>query len=106
MLTPDETIRAQVPSDGNEILEEIVVAGGFMVLRAVNYKRIVHGIEEEDQGSAATLALPGIDEGGPLTPLSDEIGECYIGFDHETGRARCYSDINSLNVKLRIIPHE
>lgn len=101
-----------MPLDGNEIFEEVWLPGGFIALKAMNYNRIVHGIEEEEEGSGTVLVADS-DDGGLLMPqptMEASLGACYIGFPTQQedvrGRVRCYEDVNSLNVRLRIIPHE
>ena len=106
VVTPEGRVRAQVPEDGNEILEEIHLPDRFMALRFVNYRRIVGGA---DEGSGSEGAL---EDGGLLVPHSATGGEeasqqeCFIGFSTETGRAQCFPDTSSVNVRLHIIPNE
>lgn len=104
VLTEDETIRAQIPFDGNEILEEVALPGNAMALRVVNYDSIISSMEDGSGSSSH-------DNSGPLMPQSDSDAaessrECYIGFSHGTGRAKCYDNTNNINVRLQLIPHE
>ena len=110
VVTPEGRIRAQVPEGGNEILEEVHLSLGVIALRFVNYARIIAADEGSGSEQVAT------EDSGPLMPHSatgEELAtpetsreECYIGFSAETGRAQCYSNINDVNVRLHIIPHE
>jgi hypothetical protein len=111
VVTPEGRIRAEPPSGGNEIFEEIVLPDGFMVLRFVNYNRIISSGEEEE-GSGSSLSGVGEDSGllMPHSGTGEEATaprrECYLGFSDETGRAQCYEDTSSANVRVHIIPHE
>ena len=106
VVTEEGKIRAQVPEDGNEILEEIYLPDGYMTLRFANYERIV----SSQEGSGAPSGTS--DDSGLLMPHTEtgeeaaERRECYLGFAPRTGRARCYSDASSVDVRLHIIPHE
>ena len=96
-----------MPDGENEILEEVHLPDGSIALRFVNYERILSSLEE---GSGSVE-----DDGGLLTPHT-ETGEeatstgprreCYLGFSERTGRAQCYSDTSSVNVRMHFIPHE
>ena len=102
VLTEDETIRAQVPFNGNEVLEQVSFPGNVIALRVVNYDSIV-GSMEEGSGSSH--------DSGLLMPHSESAAagtrpECYIGFTHDTRRAKCYDNTNNLNVRLQLVPHE
>ena len=104
VLSPDGSIRGDVPSNGNEILEEMFLSDGYMALRVVNYNEIMNPSTEEGSGLSQV-----IDNGGLLMPdsLMDQPEvqrECYIGFSFENGRAMCFDNIDNANVRLQIIP--
>lgn len=106
VMSDDGSIRGDVPSNGNEVLEEITLPDGYMVLRVVNYSDLMNPPMEEGSGLS-----PVTDDGGLLMPetISDSAEvqrECYIGFAFESGRSMCYDNTDSVNVRLQIIPHD
>ena len=92
-LTEDGKFRGGVPSNDSEVFEEVVLnpIAHVVALRVRNYARIVH-LESGDIPNSAPL-MPG--GNGP---------ECYLGFSGKTKRAYCYSNRDSTNVRLQILP--
>lgn len=101
VLSPDGSIRGDVPFNGNEILEEITLSDEYVVLRVVNYNKIMNPSTEEGSGLSQVT-----DNGGLLMPdAHPEVQrECYIGFSFENGRAMCFDNIDNTNVRLQITP--
>ena len=92
-LTKEGKFRGGVPSNGSEVFEEVVLnpIANIVALRVRNYARIVH-LESSDSSNSAPV-MPG--RNGP---------ECYLGFSDKTKRAYCYSNKDSANVRLQILP--
>lgn len=101
VITPEDAIRATVPSGGRDVLEEVGLIDGI-ALRVVNYSEVVS--EMTNDGSGSSLESEDSDLLTPEIITDANERECYIGFSVETGRAQCYDNIDNINVRLNVIP--
>lgn len=102
VITAEDAIRATVPSSGSEVLEEVGLIDGSIVLRVVNYSDIVSAMKND--GSGSSLESEDSDLLTPEVITEPNEPQCYIGFSTETGRAQCYDNVDNINVRLHVLP--